>query len=137
VIAGTARAEITVRSGAHSADLPLQQERTMWVYGQLTGEGGRSLQGGRVTVDLSPPLSVSTDAQGWYEIPVHLSERVTSLDLRFEHPTHVAETRRLDETQWAQTGEAELNVALEPISGPRWWSVAWSEPRARPSSVKP
>lgn len=108
----------------------------MWVYGQLSGEGGRALQGARVTVDLSPPLSVTTDALGWYEIPVHLPEGVTSLELRFEHPTHVAEARRLDATQWAETGEAELDVALKPTYEPRRWSVAWSEPRARPSSVK-
>lgn len=115
-VAGYARTEITARTGARNADLVLQEETTMWVYGQLTGQGGSALQGARVTVNLSPPLSVSTDAQGWYEVPVRLTENVASLDLRFEHPRHVAQSRRLEETRWAQTGEAELNVALEPIS---------------------
>jgi len=113
---GYARAEITARTGTEDADLMLHWEKTIQVYGRLTSRGGEPLEGARVTPNLSPAVSVPTDAAGNYEVVVNLRENVSHFDVRFEHAQHVPQTRRLDEASWEPTGSVALSVALEPIT---------------------
>jgi hypothetical protein len=113
---GYGRAETRARTGTADADLVLHAEKTLWVYGRVTSRGGKALQDARVTPNLSPAISVPTDAEGYYETVVRLRDVQSSFDIRFEHPLHVPQSRRLDESSWEPSTAVELNITLEPIS---------------------
>lgn len=113
---GYARAELVVRAGVKNADLVLEREKTLRVYGVVTDTGGQVLRGVQVIPNLSPAIPKLTDKKGQYALSVGLRQSTPSVQVRFEQGGYEPQVFRLEDSDWKATGGVELDAALVPLT---------------------
>ncbi len=114
-----AAARIGVRAGVQNADIMLVETDGVIVAGQVRTDAGEPLEGVTVLPIVVGVPSVTTDADGHFEIPVTLKPGSRSLALRFQRPGYAEQSVSLHAEQ-LQSDTVSLDVAMEAID---YWTA--------------
>jgi hypothetical protein len=111
---------ISVRAGVTYADLVLKQEDDFVVHGRVLSSEGYPLSGAVALPLVTGMPSVSTDEDGYYQLPVVLKSGVRSINLRFQSPGHHEEYASAGLEQLLAPDGAVVDVVMRPVN---YWTA--------------
>ena len=108
-------AKVSVRAGTNVADIVLEGQREVQIFGQVTSTTGEPLPHVRVSPVYLGARGIYTDAAGQYALAISLQNSKQALSVSAELDGFREQLIHIDKKNMTRTQRISVNFALEPV----------------------